>query len=108
MGRNRGTGLNITSLGSLRLAKLFESAAHRLNLSVRITGDRMDLSRIFTPGSAVESGEAAPRVQFSWSGWDQTARTTDDTLDKLSQEDLEQAGRALTLTLMIAGREVNY
>lgn len=108
LGRNQGAGLNITSVGSLRLAKLFESVAQRLDLPAKITGDRMDLRRIFSPGSAIESGEAAPRVRLTWDGWDLTARTTDDTLDKVSQEDLEQAGRALTLTLMIAGREVNY
>jgi peptide/nickel transport system permease protein len=108
LGRNQGAGLNITSVGSLRLAKLFESVARRLNLHTQITGDRMNLSRIFSPGTASESGEEAPRVRLTWDGWDQTARTVDDTLGALSQEDLEQAGEALTLTLMIAGREINY
>lgn len=108
LGCDDGKGLKITSLGSLRLAKLFESVAQRLKIPLTITGDTMDLSRIFNPGSVYESGEEAPRVLLTWDGWKASARTTQDTIDVLSEEDLERAGRALTLTLMILGREVKY
>jgi hypothetical protein len=108
LGREFGTGLKVTSLGSLRLAKLIESVAQRLNTPLTITGESMDLSRIFNPGSVYESGEEAPRVFLTWDGWRASARTKEDTIERLSQNDLERAGRALTLTLMILGREVNY
>jgi len=40
--------------------------------------------------------------------WEKTSHRPTDTLDAISTDRLEQAGRALTLALMIMGRETRY
>ena len=103
-----GDELMVDSKGSLRLGKLFESAAKRVNLPIQLSGEAMDLDRIFDAGSAQEAGEEAPRIVLSWEGWERTRYSSTDTPDNISQDALDKVGRALSLTLMILGREQDY
>jgi hypothetical protein len=98
----------IETKGSLRLAKLLESSAQRMNLPVEITGTAMDLNRIFSSGSEQESGEQAPRVTLHGYGWEAKSHTAEDTCSGISEAELEKAGEALSLSLMILGRELDY
>ena len=102
------TDLVVNSGGSRRLAEVFESAARRMGLDVHLEGEAIDLSRIFTPGSALESGLEAPRIEVFREGWELTSHSAKDTLSGITKEDLEQVGRAVSLMLMIVGRETNY
>ena len=43
-----------------------------------------------------------------WEGWEETSLQPQDTVQSLSQEKLEKAGRVLTLALMTLGRELQY
>ena len=59
-------------------------------------------------GSFSASGQEAPTVFIRRQGWEAAARTAEDTMGDLSRENLSEAGRALAMTLMILGREINY
>ncbi len=95
----------VDSKGSLRLGKLFESAAKRMNLPIQLSGEAMDLNRIFDAGSAEEGGEAASRIVLSWEGWESTRYSSADTQDNISPDALDKVGCVLSLTLMSLGRE---
>ena len=63
---------------------------------------------IYEEGSPYESGQDAPEVRLSWEGWAEDARLPSDTMDNISVDNLSDAGRTLTLALMIMGRERQY
>ena len=54
------------------------------------------------------SGDEAPRVKVYREGWEATSRTVADQLESISAENLEEAGRVISLSLMIMGRETDY
>ncbi len=54
------------------------------------------------------NGNEAPRVKVYREGWEATSRTVADPLESISVENLEEAGRMITLSLMIMGREIEY
>jgi hypothetical protein len=54
------------------------------------------------------SEEEAPRVKVYREGWEATSRTVADQLERISVENLEEAGRVISLSLMIMGREIDY
>jgi len=108
LGSGSSTDLVINSGGSRRLAEVFERAAGRMGLDVHFEGEAIDLTRIFTPGSALESGSEAPRIEVYREGWELTSHSAKDTLNDLAEEDFEQVGRAVSLMLMIVGRELDY
>jgi len=111
-GLGAGTGrtprLALSTQGSERLMSLFEDAAHRLGVRTRRVEEAIDMSIIYTEKSAYESAQEAPEISLSWMGWEETAHRPTDTLDAISTDRLEQAGRALTLALMIMGRGTRY
>jgi hypothetical protein len=47
-------------------------------------------------------------VRLQWEGWEENSRLPTDTVENISADDLEEAGRALAMALMILGREQNY
>lgn len=108
MGAGEGDSLMLLSGGSMRLADLFKEAARRTGVKANRAGEELNVSVIYGTGSSRESGEEAPRIGLSWEGWEETSRTTADTLESVSAEKLEKAGRALSLGLMILGRETQY
>jgi hypothetical protein len=73
-------------------------------LSVERVGADLDLERIFETGSTIESGSKTPWIEISGMQLDQEL----DELEASDQEYLEQIGRALTQTLMVLGRELDY
>jgi ABC-type dipeptide/oligopeptide/nickel transport system permease component len=108
LGGPPGERLVITSDGSQRLANVFEYAARLTGVPVLLTGEQLDLDRIFDSGSAEESGQTIPWVSLAWDGWEKTSHLPEDSLESISVESLEQAGKTLNLALMILGREINY
>jgi hypothetical protein len=108
LGNSEGGRMLVTSDSSQRLADLFESAARRMGVPVRKTGEQPELNRLFESSSGGESGQSLPRLQVSWEGWEATSHMPTDDLDRISAEELQRAGRAVSLALMILGREINY
>jgi len=108
LGASDGGDLLLASGGSLRLAKHFQSVSRRLGVPTQITREEIDLSRIFSAGSPLDSGEEAPHVKVYREGWEATSRTAADQLASISVESLEEAGRVISLSLMIMGRETDY
>jgi hypothetical protein len=104
----RGDEFLVRSDGSLRLAQLFKDAARAQGLDVESVGRALDLDRIFQTGSTIESGVEAPWIEISGMGWDSGEGDLIDTPVDLDQESLERMGRALTQTLMVLGRELDY
>ncbi|MCJ7824802.1 MAG: ABC transporter permease subunit [Anaerolineales bacterium] len=108
LGASDGNDLLLASDGSLRLAQLFQSVSRRLGVPAQIIREEIDLSLIFSAGSPLDSGEEAPRVRVYREGWDITSHTVADQLESISVESLEDAGRVISLSLMIIGREIDY
>ncbi len=108
LGAGQGDELVISAGGSLRLAELFEASARQMDVPVRRGGEAIDLSIIFEERSRGAGGQEAPMVALTWEGWEMTSRLPGDTQESMSADNLEQAGRALSMGLMIMGRELNY
>ncbi|MBU0511903.1 MAG: ABC transporter permease subunit, partial [Chloroflexi bacterium] len=108
LGAESGNDLLLSTGGSLRLANLFESAARRMGVPVRRASEQVDMSIVFDDRSLWEGSQEAPSIGISWDGWEATARTSSDIIEAISVDNLEEAGRALSLALMILGRETQY
>ncbi len=108
LGAGRSDGLALSAGGSLRLANLFEEAARQMGVKARRAREPVDISIVFEEKGFMESGQEAPNVGLSWDGWEETSRTPSDTLEGISADKLERAGHALTMALMILGRETQY
>ncbi|MCK4900745.1 MAG: hypothetical protein KAS38_18335, partial [Anaerolineales bacterium] len=95
--------------GSLRLAELFETAAKRMGVDTVRSADPIDISVIYDAGNyTLESSQEAPLVRLYREGWEERSRRAIDTLENISADALEEVGRALSLSLMILGRETDY
>ena len=77
-------------------------------MPTQITREEFDLSLIFSEGSPLDSDEEAPRERVCREGWEATSNTVADQLGSISAESLEEAGRVISLSLMIIGREIDY
>ena len=108
LGAESGGNLLLSSGGSMRLANLFESAARRMGVPVQRAGEQVDLSIVFEDRSIQEGAQEAPSIILNWDGWEATARTSSDIIKAISVDNLEEAGRAISLALMILGRETQY
>ena len=101
-------GLVILAGGSMRLADLFERSAQQMRAKSYRGGEAGDISIVFEERDRRAGGQEAPQVGLSWEGGELTFRRPADTLASVSEDKLEQAGRALMLALMILGRETQY
>ena len=108
LGAGQGDGLVLSAGGSTRLADLFETSARRMGVKASRAEDTVDISIVFEDKSYVEGGQEAPNIRMSWEGWEATSRLPADTLETISKDKLERAGRALALALMTMGRETQY
>jgi len=109
VGGGTGDRIEISAMGSLRLAELFESAARQMGARVVRADEGIDLGVIYRErGATASATEDAPAVRLSWEGWEARVGMLDDTIEGVSAARLEQVGRALSLALMVLGREVNY
>lgn len=108
VGGGSGERLSINAGASTRLADLFSLAARRVNTPVTRTA-MADLGALFDDVSTpMRTQQAIPLVVVQWEGWAQLARTPQDTVGRVDPQKLERAGRAVTLALMVMGREVDY
>ena len=108
LGAESGDNLLLSGGGSLRLANLFESAARRMGVPVQRAGEQVDMSIVFDDRSLWDGSQEAPSIGLSWDGWESTACTSSDIIEAISVDNLEESGRALSLALMILGRETQY
>jgi hypothetical protein len=64
---------------------------------------------VFVPGfDPPEDLTEYPQVGIGRSGWEKTAHLPNDTMTFVTSENIEDAGRAVSLGLMIVGREIGY
>ncbi|MBN1642132.1 MAG: ABC transporter permease subunit [Anaerolineae bacterium] len=108
VGGATGRRLEISASGSLRLAELVGRAARPMGTRVTRARESIDLSVIYDERGAEGRPQEAPTVRLCWEGWERHAWLATDTLDNVSADHLERAGRTLALTLMILGRERDY
>jgi hypothetical protein len=103
-----GDMLSVWTPGKSDLAKLMESTAHLVGVGTERIDGSPDMN-VFVPGGGefVEN-EEFPQVGISRQGWQKTGQLPNDTLTFIPVAQLEEAGRALTLSLMILGRERSY
>ena len=109
LGGGFGDGLEISAEGSLRLAELLANSAKEMGVKVVRADEAIDISVIYDSGNpSLESGQDAPIVRLYWEGWDGYSRLPTDRIENVSAQNLEEAGRALAMSLMIMGREREY
>jgi ABC-type dipeptide/oligopeptide/nickel transport system permease component len=108
VGAGDGETLTFSAQGSRRLASLFERSAHSMGVRTQQVKDVVDIGIIFDDKSRWERGQEAPEIALSWEGWEATSRMPTDVAENLDVDRIEQAGRALTLALMMLGREQQY
>jgi hypothetical protein len=105
LGRGSEPVLEISAGGSQRLLNTFEEAARRVGVRTQRAADRLDIDVVFDEGGAFDSADEVPNVTLSVEGWQETSRRPTDTLQGISARTLEDMGEALTLALMVMGRE---
>lgn len=110
VGGGSGDMLEVSAGGSLRLAKLIERAAKQMGVGIVRADEDINLGLIYDEGNSsfYESGQEAPIVRLFWEGWEEHSLLPTDTMENISQEKIEKAGRTLALSLMILGRETEY
>jgi peptide/nickel transport system permease protein len=109
LGGGSGDGLEISAGGSLRLAELFEQAAKQMGVDVIRADQAIEIGLIYQEVStANQQGQEAPEVRMSWQGWQEHARLPSDTIENINPQSLDDAGKTLTMALMILGRERQY
>jgi hypothetical protein len=105
LGADGKEGLLYTTGGNQRLAALLQNSARMAGVPAHRLFEKVDISVVFQDQSR---GQDAPYVNVWWDGWQDTTRLPQDTLDNISPLNIEKAGKALTLALMILGHELNY
>ncbi|MGB3717180.1 MAG: hypothetical protein WA996_22390, partial [Candidatus Promineifilaceae bacterium] len=70
--------------------------------------DAIDLAFVYEENPFAQGGDEAPTVYLAWDGWQENSGLPTDNMENFSVDNLEDAGKALTLALMILGREINY
>ncbi len=108
LGGGSGDRVELSAGGSLRLAEMFEMAAKKVGTDVVRADESIDIGIIYELGTPFQSGQEAPELRLFWEGWQQTSHTSSDQLANISAANLEDAGRALSMALMILGRETQY
>jgi peptide/nickel transport system permease protein len=89
------------------LAKLVETASHLSGMSTERLNAHPSMN-VFVPQASTQFQDAPPSVGLSRLGWERSARLPSDTATFIQSGELEDAGEAVSLTLMILGREINY
>jgi hypothetical protein len=109
VGGGSGSRLQVSAAGSLRLAKLFERSAKQIGVKVIRSEEPIDIGVIYDESRTLdEPAEEAPTAYLTWEGWQTTSRLPADTIENISNESLERAGKTLALSLMVLGRETQY
>jgi ABC-type dipeptide/oligopeptide/nickel transport system permease component len=109
LGAGSGDRLQVSAGGSLRLAELFERSAKQMGTAVGRAKEGIDISQVYDEGSTIQyGGQEAPEVRLHWAGWQQYSRTSADQFEAIQPRYLEDSGRAVSLALMVLGRETEY
>jgi ABC-type dipeptide/oligopeptide/nickel transport system permease component len=108
LGAGEGEALTLAASGNRRIAALFQRAARQMGVRARPAKEPVDIGIVFEEKGAFEGGQEAPEIILYWENWEATARLSTDTLEAISTDKLDRAGRTLTLALMILGRELEY
>lgn len=93
------------SNGSYYLTNLMKDAARRMNVNLQEGDVDVTFQELFKKRNVWEKGDDAPYVHLSRAGWQELYRLPVDTPDRLSAECMDEAGRGLSLALMVLGRE---
>ena len=109
VGGGSGNGLMVSTGGSLHLVEIIERAARQVGVSVERQDEPLDYRTVWlNEGGVMEDANEAPTITVWWEGYESTARTPNDTLEGVNADNLSLAGRTLSQTLLMMGREVNY
>lgn len=109
LGTSDGNRLEVSAAGSLRLAELFEKSAQRMGVDTVRAREIIDIDTVYDDGGGNnQGGQEAPVMRLTWEGWEETSRTAADTFENISSDNLEKAGRALSLALMTMGFDRDY
>jgi peptide/nickel transport system permease protein len=109
--RGMGAGGDLMSVwtpGISSLAKLLESSAHLVGMGTERFDGPPDMNVFVPGGSEFIENEEYPQVGIGRQGWQKTAQLPNDSLTFIPADRLEESGTALTLALMILGREGSY
>lgn len=107
LGRGATSRLSVETSGGMRLSSLFRSAASRTGARMVVSETAVDLRSVLSGKTAFEAGERTPEAVLSYDRW-REATTPDDPSSAVGASDLERAGRAAALGLMIMGTERQY
>lgn len=107
LGRGATSRLAVETSGGMRLSNLFRSAASRMGSRMAVAETAVDLRSALSGKTAFEAGEKAPEAILSYERW-REATALDDPSWAVEASDLERAGRAITLGLMLMGSERDY
>jgi hypothetical protein len=109
VGGGSGNGLMVSTGGSLHLVEIIERAARQVGVSVERQDEPLDYRTVWlNEGGFLEDASEAPTISVWWEGFENTSHTPNDTLEGVSADNLSLAGRTLSQTLLMMGREVNY
>ena len=99
----------VVDTASTRLGRLIVQSARRVGVRVRRVESVVDLEAVQERGTVgMGEGEDFVQVWVYWEGGTPSWGSADDGPEHVSAESLERAGRALSLALMVLGREWNY
>jgi hypothetical protein len=107
LGRGATSRLSVETSGGMRLSGLFRSAASRTGARMVVSETAVDLRSALSGKTAFEAGERTPEAILSYDRWWE-ATAPDDPSSAVAASDLERAGRAAALGLMIMGGERQY
>jgi len=104
----------LVDTGSVRLGNLLLRSARRMGVKAARVESVLDLEAIqgeaegrFQPGEQRDDRKYV-QARVSWQGGPPVWGTAQDNLERMSAESLNKAGRAISLALMVLGREWSY
>jgi glutathione transport system permease protein len=93
------------SNGSYYLTNLMKDAARRMDVNLQEGDVDVTFQELFKKRNVWEKGDDAPFIHLSRAGWQELYRLPVDSPDRLSAQCMDEAGRGLSLALMVLGRE---
>jgi hypothetical protein len=86
--------------------KLTEIAAKQIGVDVYRIKKAVDIGLVYDETNAfLKKGQEVPVIRIYWDGWEMYSKSPEDTISKISKEHLSEAGKTISLALMIMGRE---
>jgi ABC-type dipeptide/oligopeptide/nickel transport system permease subunit len=104
LGAGEGRGLSITTGGNERLAELFEDSARQMGVPASRAREASEVRLTFDDAPRAPGTGPQP-MSISWDGFGAFSSLPSDTVEQVSADKLEAAGRAIALALMKMGRD---